>query len=99
YSPASFKVGRVVPTAPQEVVQLRTFRAPSNPRGAVGTPRPTDDRAGQHGRQPAVFSPSTAPCWADGSSASHIPRRGSREPRQLMNDHFPQPIIRSIWID
>ena len=38
-SPATLEVGRGVPTAPPEVVQFRTFRAPSDDRGAVGTPR------------------------------------------------------------
>ena len=37
---ASLRVGRGVPTAPPQVVQSRRFRAPSDARGAVGTPRP-----------------------------------------------------------
>ena len=45
---ANWKVGRAVLSEPLEVVQFPTFRAPSDTRGAVGTPRPTHDPVGQH---------------------------------------------------
>ena len=47
------KVLRRCPTAPPEVVQCRTFRMPLDPRGALRTALPTNDRVGQHARQSA----------------------------------------------
>ena len=52
-SPAGLKVGRGVPTAPSEIVQFRTVWAPTDIRGAVGTPRPTHEWVGQPALAPA----------------------------------------------
>ena len=46
--PWSWKVGRGVPNAPPEVFPFLSFRVPADTRGAMGTPRPTHDRMGQH---------------------------------------------------
>jgi molybdate transport system ATP-binding protein len=56
---AGLMVGRGVPTAPSEIVQFRTVRAPADLRGAVGTPRPTHHWLGQHDLSSAATNDET----------------------------------------